>query len=108
MNNILYTNGIVNYFPVEQDIPARVISKPVENSSSDIFSSYPATQSAPRIWWLPLDLWITRESYPKYFQDAFIGILTDEEAREMKAGIGLFKKRFDDDLARRNQILFGE
>jgi hypothetical protein len=40
--------------------------------------------------------------------NGFIGILTDEEAREMKAGIGLFKKRFDDDLARRNQILFGE
>ena len=47
-------------------------------------------------------------STAKTFGNGFIGILTDEEAGEMKAGIGLCKKRFDDDLARRNQILFGE
>ena len=41
-------------------------------------------------------------------RDGFVGILSDDEAREMKAGISLFKKRFDDDLARRNKILFGE
>lgn len=47
-------------------------------------------------------------STAKTFGNGFIGILTDEEAGEMRAGIGLFKKRFDDDLARRNKILFGE
>lgn len=40
--------------------------------------------------------------------NGFIGILTDEEAREARASINQFRKRFDDDLARRNQILFGE
>lgn len=46
--------------------------------------------------------------YPETYRDSFIGILTDEEARELKEGLGLFKKRFDDDLARRHKILFGE
>jgi len=41
-------------------------------------------------------------------REGFIGILTDDEARKMKEGVSLFKKRFDDDLARRNKILFGE
>ena len=36
-------------------------------------------------------------------QEGFIGILTDEEAREMKERISLFKKNFDDDLAKRNK-----
>ena len=44
-------------------------------------------------------------SLPK---EGFIGMLTDDEAREMKERISLFKKSFDDDLARRNKILFGE
>lgn len=44
-------------------------------------------------------------SMPK---EGFIGILTDDEAREMKEKINLFRKRFDDDLARRNKILFRE
>lgn len=50
--------------------------------------------------------WLFRMEIPQVVlngnhHDGFIGILTDEEAREMKAGIGLFRKRFDDDLARR-------
>ena len=44
-------------------------------------------------------------SLPK---EGFIGILTDDESREMKERISLFKKSFDDDLDRRNKILFGE
>ena len=36
-------------------------------------------------------------------REGFIGILTDEEARRMKEEISLFKKRFDDDLARRRK-----
>lgn len=43
-------------------------------------------------------------SLPK---DGFIGILTDDEAREMKERISLFKKRFNDDFAKKHQILFG-
>ena len=40
--------------------------------------------------------------------DSFIGSISDEEADEMKKKISSFKKRLDDDLARRNKILFGE
>jgi len=107
MTNTIYTNVIRDFFPVDQVIPAKIISTPAEDSSSDIFSSYPSTRSAPQIWWLPLDFLITRESYPKYIHDSFIGILTDDEAKSMKEGLKLFKKRFNDDFARKNEILFG-
>ena len=41
-------------------------------------------------------------------RDGFIGSISDEEAVKMEEGVLSFKKRFDDDLARRNKILFGE
>jgi len=41
-------------------------------------------------------------------KEEFVGILSDQEASAMKKEIDLFKKRFDDDLARRHKILFGE
>ncbi len=41
-------------------------------------------------------------------RDSFIGMLEPGEADRMKEKVALFKKRFDDDLARRNKILFGE
>ncbi len=37
---------------------------------------------------------------------SFIGCITDKEAEEMREKIKDFKKSFDDDLARRNKILF--
>ena len=42
------------------------------------------------------------------FIESFIGILSDEEAIRMKGEINSFKKRFDNDLANRSKILFGE
>lgn len=107
MNNTLYTNGAKDFFFVDQAIPVNIISTPAEDSSSDIFSSYPSTRSAPQIWWLPLNPWIMRKSYSKYAHESFIGILTDEEAESMKEDLKLFKKRFNDDFARKNKILFG-
>ena len=41
-------------------------------------------------------------------RESFIGMLTDEEASEAMMSIERFKKRFEDDLTRRNTILFGE
>jgi len=66
--------------------------------------------SSAEIWtsWLIEYPHPTLPIYPETYREGFIGMLTDEEAREMKEGISLFKKRFDDDLARRNKILFGE
>jgi hypothetical protein len=40
--------------------------------------------------------------------NSFIGSISDEEAERMEKEVSLFKKRFDDDLTRRNKILFGE
>ena len=36
----------------------------------------------------------------------FIGSITDEEAKEMKKKIADFKIRFNEDIERRNKILF--
>lgn len=41
-------------------------------------------------------------------RDSFIGSISNEEAEKMEKEVSLFKKRFDDDLTRRNKILFGE
>lgn len=46
--------------------------------------------------------------YPESYRGDFIGILSDEDAGRMKTELDLFRKRFDDDLARRNKILFGK
>lgn len=42
------------------------------------------------------------------YRESYIGILSDEEARGIEEKISIFRKRFEDDLARRNKILFGE
>tara|TARA_B100000745_G_C20018442_1_gene346239 strand:- start:392 stop:697 length:306 start_codon:yes stop_codon:yes gene_type:complete len=65
-----------------------------------------AAFSFPTAWYFHVEM--PRVVFDKNHHNGFIGILTDEEADEMKAGIELFKKRFDDDLTRRNKILFGE
>jgi len=46
--------------------------------------------------------------YPESYKESFIGILTNEEVRRMKNRLNLFRKRFNEDLARRHKILFRE
>ncbi|MFH0712517.1 MAG: hypothetical protein V2A55_01525 [Candidatus Jorgensenbacteria bacterium] len=46
--------------------------------------------------------------YPETFREGFIGVLTDEEADKTRENLKVFKKRFNDDFARKHQILFGE
>ena len=77
--------------------PSGIYLEPENTSSANIWSFLRVKYPRPA---LPV--------YPETYREGFIGILTDDEAREMKEGISLFKKRFDDDLARRNKILFGE
>lgn len=38
----------------------------------------------------------------------FIGVLSENEAENMKRELILYREKFDNDLARRNKILFGE
>lgn len=91
------------------------IGKVVEVSPLSLMTVEPFTEEATSsgVSLMFPDSWLFRMELPRVvlsgnLHNGFIGILTDEEAGEMKAGIGLFKKRFDDDLARRNKILFGE
>jgi len=93
----------------------REIGRVIEVSPLSLMTVEPFTEEATNSGATLMfpNSWLFRMEPPRVVlngnhHDGFIGILTDEEAREMKAGVGLFRKRFDDDLARRNQILFGE
>ena len=91
------------------------VGKIVEVSPLSLMTVEPFTEEATSsgLSFMFPNSWLFRIELPRLVLngnhlDGFIGILSDEEARKMKAGLGLFRKRFDDDLARRNQILFGE
>ena len=83
--------------PMDLLFPSGIYLEPENTSSANIWSFWRVKYPRPA---LPV--------YPETYREGFIGILTDDEARGMKEGISLFKKHFDDDLARRNKILFGE
>jgi len=51
--------------------------------------------------------WIIISSRPVTYRESFIGMLTNEEADEMREKLKIFKKRFNDDFAKKHQILFG-
>ena len=93
-----YTTNIpMNVMPGSSFFPIGMISEFEDDSSRasiwpSLFIEFPRP-------YLP--------STAKTFNNGFIGILTDEEANSMKEDLKLFKKRFNDDFARKNEILFG-
>jgi len=102
-------NTIIDSYTTEE------IGKVTEVNPSSLMTVEPFTEEEtnsgvafafPTAWYYRIDP--PRVIFDRNYTNGFIGILTDDEAREMKAGIDMFKKRFDDDLARRNKILFGE
>lgn len=103
MNGITLTLGTytttmpADVLPGNLLFPAGIYLEPEDTSSASIWSFWRVKYPRPV---LPI--------IPETYREGFIGILTDDEAREMKERISLFKKSFDDDLARRNKILFGE
>jgi len=100
--SITYTNeALGNISPIYPDSLMSIEAEADVNSSLGSVWSFP--MSVVPLGWR----WFSLGIFP-VSRGGFIGILTDDEAREMKEGISLFKKRFDDDLARRNKILFGE
>jgi len=68
----------------------------------------PENTSSVNIWSF-LRIKYPRLTFPAYsetYRESFIGMLTNEEADEMRKKLKIFKKRFNDDFARRNKILF--
>jgi len=101
MNTSTYTSeALENISPIYPDSLMSIEAEADANSSLGSVWLFPLS-AIPLGWRFPIGMF----SLPK---EGFIGILTDDEAREMKERISLFKKSFDDDLARRNKILFGE
>jgi hypothetical protein len=100
MNTSAYTSEALNMAPIYPDSLMNIKAKADANSSLGAVWLSPLL-AVPLGWRISVGIL----SLPK---EGFIGILTDEEAREMKERISLFKKNFDDDLTRRNKILFGE
>ena len=101
MNTSTYTSeALGNISPI---YPDSLMSIEVESDASSSLGS---------VWLSPLLVvplgWRFSIDMFSLLKEGFIGMLTDDEAREMKERISLFKKSFDDDLARRNKILFGE
>lgn len=100
MNTSTYTSEALNMIPIYPDSLMNIETEADANSSLGAVWLSPLL-AVPLGWRIPIGMF----SLPK---EGFIGILTDEEAREMKERISLLKKSFDDDLERRNKILFGE
>jgi len=51
--------------------------------------------------------WLIIFLHPATYRESFIGMLEPGEADRMREDWKLFKKRFNDDFARKNEILFG-
>lgn len=90
------------------------IGKVVEVSPLSLMTVEPFTEEATNsgVSLMFPNSWLFRIEPPRVvisgnLYNGFIGILTDEEAESMKEDLKLFKKRFNDDFARKNKILFG-
>ena len=101
MNTSTYTSEALNIAPIYPDSLMSI------EAETDANSSLGSVWLSPLLA-VPLGWRISIGGMFSLPRNGFIGILTDDEAREMKERISLFKKSFDDDLARRNKILFGE
>lgn len=76
--------------------PSGIYLEPENTSSANIWSFLRVKYPRPAL-----------PDYPETYRESFIGVLTEDEAREMREKLNLFKKRFNDDFARKHQILFG-
>lgn len=97
MINEYTTNALVKI------IPGMRLSVEIAPEIENTYSTWNLWPSMHIDFPRPFDVGIERA-----YRNGFIGILTEEEANNLKTDIDLFRKRFDDDLARRNKILFGE
>lgn len=98
--SIAYTSeALGNISPI---YPNSLMSIEAEADINSSFGSVwlPPMLAVPLGWRFSIGIF----SLPK---ESFIGILTDDEAMEMRGKLGLFKKRFNDDFAKKHQILFG-
>ena len=114
------TAGLAEISPSKEDTRKNEVTRVTEIASNYLFNSrdivsdgmgFSGTSVADfGITLNPISLNIfvhDVETLNKY-RDSFIGSISEEEAAKMEKDISLFKKRFDDDLTRRNKILFGE
>lgn len=105
--SVFYTSqNLWEFTPINPYFPVNRIIQPESGSSVNEFSSIPA-YTAPLVWWRfeKIDL---RDVVPESVQENFIGMLSPKETERMKNKLNSFRKRFDEDLNKRNKILFGE
>ncbi len=95
-NTSAYTNESSSLTPIYLESLMRV------NVKADPSSSLGCISLAFPLGWRILI------STTPFKEESFIGMLTNKEAEEIKKSINLFKKSFDNDLAKRNKILFGQ
>lgn len=98
--SIAYTNeALGNISPIYLDSLMSI------EAEADANSSFGSVWLSPMLA-IPLGWRFSFDLFPAH-RESFIGILTDDEAREMREELSLFKKRFNDDFTRKHQILFG-
>lgn len=90
------TNALANVLPSNLVLPMESFWG-LDSSSANVWPTWLLEYPRPIL-----------PSFSKLHQEIFYGILSDEEAHKAKVELDLFKKRFDDDLSRRNKILFRE
>lgn len=103
--NTFYTSqNLWDITRMSPDFPFISPMKTDANSSMGYFFSIPA-YTAPLAWWR-LEKMPLKDVMPESVQDNFIGMLSSEEADRMTSELNMFKKRFDEDINKRNKILF--
>lgn len=105
--NTFYTSQ--NLWEITPESPIffiKRITQPESGSSVNEFFSIPA-YTAPLTWWR-YERVIQRDVVPESVRENFIGMLSAEETEKMHNELISFRKRFDEDLNKRNKILFGE
>lgn len=100
MSTSTYTSEVLgNIAPIYPDSLMSIEAEADANSSLGSVWLSPLS-AVPLGWRFAIGIF----SLPK---EGFIGILTDDEANEMRGKLDLLKKRFNDDFAKKHQILFG-
>lgn len=94
------TESLGNMSPIYLD--SLITIKIKANINSSLGSVWPSKMSS-----IPLGWQFSSGTFEK-MRDSFIGMLNDDEAEIMKKEVALFKKRFNDDFARKHSVLFGK
>lgn len=105
MNNL---NSVVEKGKYTTTVPADILQGGL-SFSSNMYPKFENTSSASiSYFWRVKYPHPPLPTYHETYRENFIGILEPGEADRIKKELALYKKKFNDDFARKHKILFGE